>query len=211
MQLSVQNSISAYLKYACVFFAVEIGTLLSCGCLSLLVRYILIPTVSWQTALNFNFDTICHSGVQPINNMCNFPSTEFDLTLGGSSVFTHGHPYSIVSDLYVPDSPKNNLAGMNILTLELLDESGNCTRKFRKSFSVPYRSTLVRFTSRLLLLPLHVTRMAEEELHIFVELASGYQNYQASFFQVSSFSVSYIHSAPDLLKFPYFLLFTNQP
>ncbi|KAF5394243.1 hypothetical protein PHET_11981 [Paragonimus heterotremus] len=100
---------------------------------------------------------------------------------------------------------------MNILTLELLDESGNCSRKFRKSFSVPYRSTLVRFISRLLLLPLHVTRMAEEELHIFVELASGYQNYQASLIQVFSVSVSYIHCAPDMLTFPYFLLFTDQP
>ncbi|KAF5395751.1 hypothetical protein PHET_11666 [Paragonimus heterotremus] len=115
MQLSVKNPISAYLKYASVFFAVEIGTLLSCGGLSFLVRYILIPTVSWQTALNFHFDTICHSGVQPINNMCNFPSTEFDLTVGGSSVFTYGHPYSIVSDLYVPDSPKNNLAGIFLI------------------------------------------------------------------------------------------------
>ncbi|KAF6775186.1 hypothetical protein AHF37_05037 [Paragonimus kellicotti] len=53
--------------------------------------------------------------VQPVNNMCNFPSTEFDLTLGGSSVFTYGHPYSIVSALYVPDSPKNNLAGIFLI------------------------------------------------------------------------------------------------
>ncbi|KAF8563964.1 hypothetical protein P879_09830, partial [Paragonimus westermani] len=45
-------------------------------------------------------------------------------------------------------------------------------------FSVPYRSTLVRFTSRLLLLPLHITRVVDEELHILVELASGYQDYQ---------------------------------
>ncbi|KAF8563138.1 hypothetical protein P879_11683 [Paragonimus westermani] len=136
MQLSIQNPLSTYLIYACTFCAVEIGTLLSCGCLSLLVRYILVPNVSWQTALNFNFDTICHSGVQPINNMCSFPSTEFDLKIGGSPVFTFGHPYSIVSDFYIPDSPKNNLAGMNILTLELLDEGGNCSRKFRRSLVI---------------------------------------------------------------------------
>lgn len=110
--------------------------------------------------------------------MCSFPSSDFDLSYSSLPALTQGHSYAIAVDFTIPDSPSNQASGMMLLTLELFDAEGNRTILFRTSFSVPYRSTVVRLASRLIFLPLHVTGVISEELQFSVPLSADFRDLQ---------------------------------
>ncbi|TGZ74845.1 hypothetical protein CRM22_000708 [Opisthorchis felineus] len=100
------------LGYASVFSVVELGTLISCGILSALIRYMIIPNVVWQQSLDFTFNTTCPVGAQTLNNMCGFPTAEFPLSFDGEPVLTMGQEYAISAHLHFPDSDNNRLSGL---------------------------------------------------------------------------------------------------
>ncbi|CAH8606629.1 unnamed protein product [Dicrocoelium dendriticum] len=118
--------------------------------------------------------------------MCNFPSADFALSYGGLPALTQGQLYTIVVDFAIPDSPFNQASGMSLLTVELFDADGNRTMLFRKSFSVPYRSNLLRLANRLVLLPLYLTGVIGEEMQLSVPLSADFQDLQV----LASFIVS---------------------
>ncbi|KER25737.1 hypothetical protein T265_06840 [Opisthorchis viverrini] len=112
--------------------------------------------------------------------MCSFPTAEFPLAFDGEAVLTIGQEYAIGAHLHFPDSDNNRLSGMSILTLELVDNAQNTIKMFRKPFSIPYRSKMVRLAKLLLLLPLYILNLIDEEIYVFLPLASGFQHTQDS-------------------------------
>ncbi|CAL8106340.1 unnamed protein product [Calicophoron daubneyi] len=110
------------------------------------------------------------------NNRCTYPSMEFPLSFNNSSMLSFGQPYTITAQFTLPDSPKNAMLGMNIVSLSLLDDDHKLIEEFRKPFSVPYHSDLVRIVNRLLLMPFYAFQFLEEHGLAIVQLASGYKN-----------------------------------
>ncbi|KAA0188076.1 hypothetical protein FBUS_06276 [Fasciolopsis buskii] len=168
------NNAPDWFKRWIIFSSFELLVLLGCAASCALLRFFIIPNIVWEEEVSPTYNNSCLSSKKSANNMCDFPSTEVVLADGGA--LTPGYPYTCTAELYIPDSPRNHAAGVNTLNLDLLDVNRTLVAQFRKSFAVPYRSTLVRLVNRLVLMPLLITRMIDEELHVVVKLASNYKD-----------------------------------
>ncbi|CAH8483655.1 unnamed protein product [Schistosoma turkestanicum] len=109
------------------------------------------------------------------SNVCSFPTANFSVSENGISLLTPKYPYMLLLNLWLPDSIHNRNAGMSIITLELYGREHVLIQRFRKPFSMPYRSDEVRLISNILFSPLYIIGKMKEEMLLSVEMAPDFQ------------------------------------
>nr|CAH8839166.1 unnamed protein product [Trichobilharzia regenti] len=162
------------IRYVLLFFFVEVITLVYGVIIFFLLYHVFIPTVKLERNLDLVFDTKCNVQME-YSNVCSFPSANFSISEGGVSLLTPKYPYMLILEMWLPDSFQNRIAGMTIMTLELYGKDHVLVGRFKKPFSLPYRSNEVRTISNILFAPLYIIGKMKEEIPLEIEMASNYQ------------------------------------
>lgn len=165
-----------WLRYVICFYIIQFLTLIYSVVVFLLIYHTYVPTVSLERNLDLVFDTNCSGTSLFPNEICSFPTVEFSLSDHGFPLLTSGFPYTLLLNLQIPDSPSNRQTGMSILVLDLLDQNKSLIKTFRKPFSVPYRSDLVRLIASLFYAPLYIFGNIKEEQKMTVIMSPDFES-----------------------------------
>ncbi|CAH8506525.1 unnamed protein product [Schistosoma bovis] len=162
------------IHYALLFLMIEIVTFAYGVMVFILLYQTYIPTVKLERELDLVFDTKCNVRTG-CPNVCSFPTANFSVSESGISLLTPKYPYMLMLNLWLPDSIHNRNAGMSIITLELYGREHVLIQRFRKPFSMPYRSNEVRMINNILFAPLYIIGRMKEELLLSIEMSSSFQ------------------------------------
>lgn len=107
--------------------------------------------------------------------ICSYPSAHVSLTRKQQLLMV-GQPYRVLVTLDMPESPKNQEAGMFMVCAEMRDHSGTLRGHSCRAAMLHYKSTLHSWISTWLKIPLYLFNLSEEKQELTVELFSSYQD-----------------------------------
>ncbi|XP_063707850.1 seipin [Culicoides brevitarsis] len=107
--------------------------------------------------------------------ICSYPSAHVSLTRKQQLLMV-GQPYRVLVTLDMPESPKNQEAGMFMVCAEMRDHTGTLRGHSCRSAMLHYKSTLHTWISTWMRIPLYLMNLREEKQEVTVELFSSYQD-----------------------------------
>lgn len=107
--------------------------------------------------------------------ICTYPSAHVSLTRKQQLLMV-GQPYRVLVTLDMPESPKNQEAGMFMVCAEMRDHAGTLKGHSCRAAMLHYKSTLHTWISTWMKIPLYLVNVREEKQEVTVELFSTYQD-----------------------------------
>lgn len=134
--------------------------------------YTYMPTVGHTRPAHMQF-LPCESSNG--NGICSFPQAHVTLTTKQQLLMV-GQPYRVLVKIEMPESPTNRNLGMFMVCAELRDQDTTLRAHSCRSAMLHYKSTLRRWFSSLVKLPLYVLNIHEEKQEIDVELFTTFHD-----------------------------------
>eukprot|EP00127_Corallochytrium_limacisporum_P003936 Clim_evm21s155 gene=Clim_evmTU21s155 len=159
----------------------------------LVVYYLLIPQVSHQYPIYFDYD---HEGYDP-------PKPTAFLKIGdGYRTFSAYHIYDVTVALDMPETPSNRDYGNFMIVLTLYDDANNIVAISKRPAIIHYYSIPVRLSAMFSAMPAYITGFLDQRQLLQIQMMEGFQDYRTV---TTAFSVSLssqdIHTYSAMLSF----------
>lgn len=166
-----------------ILLAAIVIVLWTAGFMYVAFYYAYMPSIAHTRPVHMQFkscdgtdNTLWKSSVSEQQlGICSYPSAHVSLTRKQQLLMV-GQPYRVLVTLDMPESPKNQGAGMFMVCAQMRDHTGTLQGQSCRAAMLHYKSTLHTWISTWIKIPLYLLNLREEKQEVTVELFSTYQD-----------------------------------